>query len=50
MKNDSISYTNIKNNTEKLGKKSWTYYNSQRCFLILGFVFSFIGLLIYIFS
>lgn len=50
MKNDSITYIDIKNNTEKFGKKSWAYYYSQRCFLILGFAFSFIGLLIYIFS
>lgn len=48
--NENISYTDISKNSEDIGKKSWNYYKNQRCFLILGFVFSFIGLLIYIFS
>lgn len=44
-----LDYDEIRKLTEAIGKRSWGLYDNQRCFLILGFIFSLIGFLIYIF-
>ncbi len=45
----SLDYDEIRKLTESIGKRSWNLYDKQRCFLILGFGFSLIGFLLYIF-
>lgn len=42
-------YDEITKLSEAIGKRSWNLYYNQRCFLILGFLFSLIGFSIYIF-
>lgn len=44
-----FNYKKIKKLTESYGKSSWILYYKQRCFLILGFIFSLIGFSFYIF-
>ena len=47
---DELKYYNeITKLTEAIGKRSWNLYDKQRYFLILGFIFSLIGFVIYIF-
>lgn len=48
--NKSLDYDEISKLTESIGKRSWHLYDRQRCFLILGFIFAFIGFSIFIFK
>lgn len=45
-----LDYDEIRKLTESIGKRSWNLYDKQRCFLILGFIFAFIGFSIFIFK
>ena len=45
-----LDYDEIRKLTAVTGKRSWDLYDKQRCFLILGFIFSLIGFVIYIFN
>lgn len=44
------SENEIKEATKKIGINTWSYYNLQRYTLFLGFIFSIISFIIYIFS
>jgi hypothetical protein len=48
--NDKKNKEEIKNATKNFGINTWSYYNLQRYTLFLGFIFSIISFLIYIFS